>query len=236
MGQKVNPIGFRLGFNKSWDSRWYVKPAKYVDTLLEDLKIKEELRKMPEVASSDVSKIEIFRNPQRLRVLIHTSKPGSLIGKGGANIEKLNAKVASLTKTKAIVKVEEIHKPNLDANLLANSIARQLVNRGSYKRILKKSVADAVRDGAMGIKIRVSGRLNGVEIARSDSIKEGRVPLHTLRSKIDYGFAVANTSYGSIGVKVWLYLGESNDSQKKVRSDAGEVIRKKREGRVIENA
>ena len=236
MGQKVNPIGFRLGVNKTWNSKWYVKPAKYVDTFLEDLKIKSEVQKLPEVASSDVSKIEIYRNPQKVSVYFHSSKPGVLIGKSGANIEKLTSKISAICKMKTLVKVVEITKPNLDANLLANSIARQLVNRGSYKRILKKAVSDSMRDGAQGIKIRLSGRLNGVEIARSDSIKEGRVPLHTLRSKIDYGFAVANTSYGSIGVKVWIYLGENIDSQRKVRSDAGEVVKKKKEGRVVDNA
>ena len=227
MGQKVNPIGFRLGFNRGWDSKWYAKPGVYSQTILEDMKIKRELSKMEEVSSSDVSKIEISRNPQRITVFFHTAKPGSLIGKAGANVEKLTAKIASISKKKAVVKVVEVARPSTDATLIANSIARQLANRGGYKRILKKAVSDAMHDGALGIKIRVSGRLNGAEIARSDSIKEGRIPLHTLRSKIDYAFAAADTSYGAIGVKVWIYNGESTDEASR-RSDAGKLVKNSR--------
>ena len=235
MGQKVNPIGFRLGINKTWDSKWYVKKADYAKTLLEDIQIRKELMNMTEVESSDVSKIEIKRNPQRLSVFFYTAKPGVLIGKSGASIEKIQKKIEFLSHGKKVnVKVIEISKPTLDANLVANSIARQIEARGGYKRILKKAVSDAMKDGAQGIKIKVAGRLNGVEIARSDSIKEGRVPLHTLRSKIDYAVCTANTSYGSIGVKVWIYSGESSSAQE-VKSDAGEVVRKRKEG-VSDNA
>ena len=226
MGQKVNPIGFRLGFNRAWDSRWYAKPNLYSQTIIEDMKIRRELLKMEEVASSDVSKIEISRNPQRITVSFHTAKPGSLIGKAGANIEKLTAKIATISKKKTVVKVVEVARPAADATLIASSIARQLANRGGYKRILKKAVSDALRDGALGIKIRVSGRLNGAEIARSDSIKDGRIPLHTLRSKIDYACAAADTSYGAIGVKVWIYNGESLDDASSKRSDAGKLVKK----------
>lgn len=235
MGQKVNPTGFRLGVNKTWDSKWYVKPSKYVDILHEDLKIKQAVRVMPEVESADVSTIEISRNPQRVTVYFHTAKPGILIGKNGANIDKLTQKIAAISGKKSVVKVVEIAKPNLDARILSTSIARQIAARGSYKRILKKAVADCMRDGAKGIKIRVSGRLNGAEIARSDSIKEGRVPLHTLRSNIDYSFSTADTSYGSIGVKVWVYTGSAN-AKNESRADAGDVVRRKKEEKVGNDA
>lgn len=235
MGQKVNPIGFRLGVNKGWESKWYVKPSKYVDILHEDLKIKEIVKKMPEVESADVSTIEISRSPQRITVYFHTAKPGVLIGKSGANIDKLTQKITSICNKKAVVKVVEISKPNLDAKLVSSSVARQIANRGSYKRAIKKAVSDCMRDGAQGIKIRVSGRLNGAEIARSDSIKEGRVPLHTLRSNIDYGFATADTSYGSIGVKVWIYTG-FNNTKSDAHTDSGDVTRRKKEEKVGNDA
>ena len=208
MGQKVNPIGFRLGVNKGWQSNWYVKPSKYVDVLHEDLKIKDAVKKLPEVMASDVSSVEISRSPQRITVYFHTAKPGVLIGKNGANIDNLTKTITKICSgKKVVVKVVEIQKPNLDAKLVSSSVAHQIAARGSYKRAIKKAVSDAMRDGAQGVKIRVSGRLNGAEIARSDSIKEGRVPLHTLRSNVDYSFATADTSYGSIGVKVWIYTG-----------------------------
>ena len=228
MGQKVNPIGFRLGVNKSWDSTWYQKPSKYTNTLIEDFEIRKAAKAMKEVEEGEVSKIEIARNPQRVIVTFHTSRPGMLVGKGGVNIDKLTKKLTSVTGKKVVVKVVEIQKPLADAQHIADVIARSLVARGSYKRALKKAVQDARKEGVQGIKIRVSGRLNGAEIARSDSIKEGRVPLHTLRSNIDYGFTPAVTSYGVIGVKVWVYngeiLGAKADSAKE---DAGSVVRKR---------
>lgn len=228
MGQKVNPIGFRLGVNKSWDSTWYQKPSKYTDTLIEDFEIRRVAKGMSEVKDGEVSKIEIARNPQRIIVTFHTSRPGMLVGKGGVNIDKLTKKLTSLTGKKVVVKVVEIQKPLADAQHIADVIARSLVARGSYKRALKKAVQDARKEGVQGIKIRVSGRLNGAEIARSDSIKDGRVPLHTLRSNIDYGFTPAVTSYGVIGVKVWVYNGEILGAKaESAKDDAGSVVRKR---------
>lgn len=228
MGQKVNPIGFRLGVNKSWDSTWYQKPSKYTETLIEDFEIRKAAKAMKEVQDGEVSKIEIARNPQRVIVTFHTSRPAVLVGKGGANIDKLTKRLSSLTGKKVHVKVVEIQHPQADAQHIADTIARSLVARGSYKRALKKAVQDARREGAEGIKIRVSGRLNGAEIARSDSIKEGRVPLHTLRSDIDYGFTPAVTSYGVIGVKVWVYNGEILGGKKSsTKNDAGAVMKKR---------
>lgn len=227
MGQKVNPIGFRLGVNKSWDSTWYQKPRKYTQTLIEDFEIRKALQGMKEVEEGEVSKIEISRNPQRITVTFHTSRPGVLVGKSGANIDKLTKKLSSLTGKKVYVKVVEIQKPQTDAMHIASNIARGLVARSPYKRLLKKAVQDARRDGAEGIKIRVSGRLNGAEIARSDSIKEGRVPLHTLRSDIDYGYVPAVTSYGVIGVKVWIYNGDILGGKKAQKTDAGAVMKKR---------
>lgn len=228
MGQKVNPIGFRLGVNKSWDSTWYQKPSKYTETLIEDFEIRKAAKAMKEVQDGEVSKIEIARNPQRVIVTFHTSRPAVLVGKGGANIDKLTKRLSALTGKKVHIKVVEIQHPLADAQHIADNIARSLVARSPYKRALKKAVQDARREGAEGIKIRVSGRLNGAEIARSDSIKEGRVPLHTLRSDIDYGFTPAVTSYGVIGVKVWVYNGEILGGKKVAqKNETGSVVRKR---------
>ena len=237
MGQKVHPIGFRLGVNKSWDSTWYQKPSKYTETLNEDFEIRRVAKAMKEVQDGEVSKIEIARNPQRVIVTFHTSRPAVLVGKGGANIDKLTKKLSSLTGKKVHVKVVEIQRPLADAQHIADSIARSLVARGSYKRALKKAVQDARREGAEGIKIRVSGRLNGAEIARSDSIKEGRVPLHTLRSDIDYGFTPAVTSYGVIGIKVWVYNGDILGKKKAAAKaqETGSVVRKRNPNRVAKS-
>lgn len=224
MGQKVNPIGFRLGVNKTWDSKWFVDSRKYADTLHEDILLRKELLAMPEVAGAEIADVEITRNPQRVTLYIHTSRPGVIIGTKGANVEKISEKLQKICGKKVQIKIKEIGKPAANAQLVAQSIARQLSARGSYKRALKKAVSDAMRDGAQGIKIRVSGRLNGAEIARSDSIKEGRVPLHTLRSDIDYGFCPANTEYGAIGVKVWIFNGEVLSRAKK--DDAGLLVKK----------
>lgn len=226
MGQKVNPIGFRLGVNKTWESKWYVNSHKYADTLHEDLAIRKALLSAPEVQGAEIAKVELTRNPQRVTVYVHTSRPGIIIGTKGANIEALSQRLMKLSGKKVQIKIVEVAKPAANAQLVAQNIARQLAARGSYKRILKKAVSDAMRDGAQGIKIKLSGRLNGAEIARTDGIKEGRIPLHTLRSNIDYGFTPAHTSYGAIGVKVWIYNGEIFNHATNNKNDAGLVVKR----------
>lgn len=224
MGQKVNPIGLRLGVNKTWKSKWYVDPREYATTLHEDLKLREVLLNCPEVQGAEISDVEIVRKPQRVSLTISTSRPGIIIGSKGANVEKLGARLQSVTDKKVQIKIKEIKKPEADAQLIAGNVARQLQNRGSHRRALKMAISKAMQAGAQGIKIKVSGRLGGREIASSEWLKDGRIPLHTLRSDIDYGFAEANTSFGKIGVKVWVYNGEILDKSKK--DDAGLLVRK----------
>ena len=208
MGQKVNPIGLRLGVNKTWKSKWYVDPREYADTLHEDLVLRKALLACPEVAGAEISEIEIIRKPQRITMVIATARPGVIIGAKGANVEKIAEKMQKLTEKKVQIKIKEIKKSECDAQLVAQNIARQLEGRGAYRRAMKKAISNAMAGGVQGIKIKCSGRLGGAEIARNEQMKEGRVPLHTLRSDIDYGFATANTSFGAIGVKVWIFNGE----------------------------
>ncbi len=224
MGQKVNPIGLRLGVNKTWKSKWYVDPREYADTLHEDLKLRKVLLNCPEVQGAEIADVEIVRKPQRISLTISTSRPGIIIGSKGSNVEKLGARLQALTDKKVQIKIKEIKKPEADAQLIAANVARQLTNRGSHRRALKMAISKAMQAGAQGVKIKVSGRLGGKEIAGSEWSKDGRVPLHTLRSDIDYGFAPANTSFGTIGVKVWVYNGEILDKSKK--DDAGLLVRK----------
>ena len=224
MGQKVNPIGLRLGVNKTWKSKWYVDPREYADTLHEDLKLRKVLLNCPEVQGAEIADVEIVRKPQRVSLTISTSRPGIIIGSKGSNVEKLGARLQALTDKKVQIKIKEIKKPEADAQLIAANVARQLASRGSHRRALKMAISKAMQAGAQGIKIKVSGRLGGKEIAGSDWSKDGRVPLHTLRSDIDYGFAPANTAFGTIGVKVWVYNGEILDKSKK--DDAGLLVRK----------
>lgn len=224
MGQKVNPIGLRLGVNKTWKSKWYVDPKDYAATLHEDLKLREVLMSCPEVQGAEISDVEIVRKPQRVSLTISTSRPGIIIGSKGANVEKLGARLQKLTDKKIQIKIKEIKKPEADAQLIALNIARQLANRVSHRRALKMAISKAMNAGAQGIKIKVSGRLGGKEIAGSEWLKEGRIPLHTLRSDIDYGFARSETAFGVIGVKVWVYNGEILDKSKK--DDAGLLVRK----------
>ena len=205
MGQKVHPYGFRLGFNKPWRSRWFSKQG-YARLLQEDLELKEGLRK--QLKSAGVSSIEVDRPGNKLRVTIRTSRPGIIIGRKGAEIEKLKTALAKKTKREVFIDIQEVHKPELDAQLVSESIALQLEKRVAFRRAMRKAVDSALRFGCKGIKVRVSGRLNGAEIARSEWYLQGQLPLHTLRADIDYGTTEAHTTYGVIGVKAWLYKGE----------------------------
>lgn len=212
MGQKVHPYGFRLGFNKPWRSRWFAKQG-YPKLLQEDLELKTTLR--DRLKSAGVSSIEVDRPGNKLRVTIRTSRPGIIIGRKGAEIEKLKQDMAKKTKREVFIDIQEVHKPELDAQLVSESIALQLEKRVAFRRAMRKAVDSALRFGCKGIKVRVSGRLNGAEIARSEWYLQGQLPLHTLRADIDYGFAEAHTTYGVIGVKCWLYKGEILDLTKR---------------------
>jgi small subunit ribosomal protein S3 len=212
MGQKVHPYGFRLGFNKPWRSRWFAKHG-YAKLLQEDLELKDNLRER--LKSAGVSSIEVDRPGNKLRVTIRTSRPGIIIGRKGAEIEKLKQDMAKKTKREVFIDIQEVHKPELDAQLVSESIALQLEKRVAFRRAMRKAVDSALRFGCKGIKVRVSGRLNGAEIARSEWYLQGQLPLHTLRADIDYGFAEARTTYGVIGVKAWLYKGEILDLTKR---------------------
>ena len=212
MGQKVHPYGFRLGFNKPWRSRWFDKQG-YPKLLQEDLELKATLR--DRLKSAGVSSIEVDRPGNKLRVTIRTSRPGIIIGRKGAEIEKLKQDMAKKTKREVFIDIQEVHKPELDAQLVSESIALQLEKRVAFRRAMRKAVDSALRFGCKGIKVRVSGRLNGAEIARSEWYLQGQLPLHTLRADIDYGFAEAHTTYGVIGVKCWLYKGEILDLTKR---------------------
>ena len=209
MGQKVHPTGIRLGIVKDWSSKWYVDSKKYADYLNMDLAVREFLRKKLRQAS--VSRIQIERPANNARIIIHTARPGIVIGKKGEDIESLRKQVSRLMGVPVQISVEEIRKPELDAYLVAESVAGQLERRIMFRRAMKRAVTNAMRLGAQGIKVHVAGRLNGAEIARSEWYREGRVPLHTLRADIDYGLAEARTTYGVIGVKVWIFKGEVID-------------------------
>jgi len=212
MGQKVHPYGFRLGFNKPWRSRWFAKQG-YSKLLQEDLELKAALTER--LKSAGVSSIEVDRPGNKLRVTIRTSRPGIIIGRKGAEIEKLKQDMAKKTKREVFIDIQEVHKPELDAQLVSESIALQLEKRVAFRRAMRKAVDSALRFGCKGIKVRVSGRLNGAEIARSEWYLQGQLPLHTLRADIDYGFAEAHTTYGVIGIKAWLYKGEILDLTKR---------------------
>jgi small subunit ribosomal protein S3 len=205
MGQKVHPYGFRLGVTKTWRSRWFAK-QDYAKLLREDLELKDSLR--DRLKSAGVSSIEVDRPGNKLRITIHTSRPGIIIGRKGAEIEKLKADLAKKTKREVFIDIQEVHKPELDAQLVSETIALQLEKRVAFRRAMRKSVDSALRFGCKGIKVRVSGRLNGAEIARTEWYLQGQLPLHTLRADIDYGFTEAFTTYGVIGIKCWVYKGE----------------------------
>lgn len=205
MGQKTHPIGNRLGIIKTWDSRWYLKRG-YAGQLIEDITIRRMLKER--LFHAGVSKIEIERAGQNIRVMIHTARPGIVIGKKGAEVEKLRKDLKLMTGEEVSIDIKEIRKPEVDAQLVAENIALQLEKRVAFRRAMKKAVASALRFGVLGVKIACSGRLAGAEIARSEWYREGRVPLHTFRADIDFGFAEARTTYGAIGVKVWMYHGD----------------------------
>jgi small subunit ribosomal protein S3 len=208
VGQKVHPYGFRLGYNKDWHSHWFAKKL-YGDYLLEDLKLKAQMK--GRFAGAGVSHVDVERAANRLKLIIYTSRPGIIIGRKGAEIDKLKADIAARTGKEVLVSIQEIHKPELNAQLQAEKMAAQLEKRIAFRRAMRKTVEETLRFGGQGIKVRVAGRLNGAEIARTEWHLQGRLPLHTLRADIDYGFAEAHTTFGVIGVKCWIYRGEILD-------------------------
>jgi small subunit ribosomal protein S3 len=227
MGQKVNPYGLRLGINTTWKSRWYVDPRDYADTLHEDLELRKALDKCPETRGAEIADVEIIRHPQRITIVIHTSRPGIIIGAKGSNIEKIGAKLQNVAGKKIQLKIKEIKKPEVNAQLIAEGIAKQLRTRSSFRRSLKMAVGNAIKGGVQGIKVKVAGRLGGAEMSRVAEYKEGRIPLHTFRANIDFGFAESKTTFGTIGVKVWVFTGEVYRKDRK--DDAGLLVKSKKE-------
>ncbi len=227
MGQKVNPIGLRVGVNRTWDSRWYAD-RDYAQKLIEDLKLREYVKE--HLKAAGISKVIIERAAKNTRVTVHTARPGVIIGKKGADIEKLRASLCALASGEVSLNIVEVRKPELDAQLAAEGVAQQLERRVSFRRAMKRAVQSAMRLGAGGIRINVSGRLGGADIARTEWYREGRVPLHTLRADLDYGTAEALTTYGIIGIKVWIYKGDimENDPMardKRLAEQGGNVPR-----------
>jgi len=227
VGQKVNPIGLRLGINKTWKSKWFVDPREYANTLHEDLKLRRLLDSSPLTRNAELAEVEIIRHPQRITLVIHSSRPGVIIGTKGSTIEKIGALLQKEAGKKIQIKIKEIKRPETNAQVIALNVARQLRSRSSFHRTLKMAVGGATKAGVQGIKIRIAGRLGGSEMSRSESIKDGRIPLHTLRADIDYGFAVSKTTFGTIGVKVWVFGGEILRKDRK--EDAGLLVRKRRD-------
>lgn len=205
MGHKVNPVGFRVGFNKDWESRWFAK-KEYKTLLHEDLKLRQEL--LGRLKHAGVSRVDLERAGKKLTITIATSRPGVIIGKKGSEVDRLKEDIQKKLDREVYIKIDEIHRPEIESQLVAESIALQLTKRVAFRRAMKRSIEMAMKFGALGVRIRVAGRLNGAEIARSEWYLEGRLPLQTLRSDIDYGFAEARTTYGVIGVKVWIYKGQ----------------------------
>ena len=223
MGQKVNPIGLRLGIIRTWESRWFAR-KDYAKLLHEDLKIRRHVKE--KLKNGEVSHVEIIRYPEKINVIIHTARPGIVIGRKGVEVENLSKELSGYTDKAIQIKIKEIKTPELDAELVAQSIARQLEGRISFRRAMKKAISSAMQAGARGIKVSVSGRLGGAEMARTEHYMDGMVPLHTFRADIDYGFAEAKTTFGVIGVKVWINKGEVFKKEK--IQDAGVLIRKKK--------
>jgi len=205
MGQKVNPVGLRLGYVRGWESNWY-GGKNFANNLVEDEKIRKYI--FARIPKGGISKVIIERTLKRITITVHTARPGVVIGKGGAEVDKIKEELKKITSKDVQINIFEIKRPELDAKLVGESIAQQLVARISYRRAMKQAIASAVRVGAQGIKVKVSGRLGGAEMARTDQYKEGRIPLHTLRADIDYAISEANTVYGKIGIKVWIFKGE----------------------------
>lgn len=224
MGQKVNPTGLRVGIIRTWDSVWYEDKKNYSKYLHEDLKIKKFVEAGKKNAG--IAKVSIERFPDRVNVNIHAARPGVLIGKKGADIEELKKDLQKIASKNVYINIVEVKKPEKNSRLIAEQIAQQLVSRFPYRRAVKQAITNAVRSGALGVKVNVSGRLNGAEMARSESYKEGRIPLHTLRADIDYGFAEALTTFGLIGIKVWIYNGDVLSKNQEVEEDKYTVKRK----------
>ena len=221
MGQKVNPHGLRVGVIKNWDSRWFVSKKDFGDILVEDYNLRKTLKNMKQLNAAGVPKIEIERDAAKVRIHIHCAKPGMVIGKGGAEIEKLRQECEKILGKPVAINIVEVKNPDTNAQLIAESVAQQLERRVSYRRAMKQSIGRAMKANAKGIKIMCSGRLAGAEIARSEQYHEGTIPLQTLRADIDYGFAEAKTTYGIIGIKVWLYKGEVLNESRKPRKEGG---------------
>jgi len=215
MGQKVNPHGLRVGVSKDWDSKWYADKKTFNEFLVEDFKIREYVKK--KLFISGISRIEIERAANKIKVTVHTAKPGMVIGRGGVGVEELRVAIEKMTKKGVVVNVEEIKVPDLNAQLVAENIAAQLERRVTFRRAMKQSLQRTMRMGAKGIKTQVAGRLGGADMARTEGYSEGSIPLQTLRADIDYGFAEANTTYGKVGVKVWIYKGEILPAKKIVK-------------------
>ncbi len=238
MGQKVNPIGLRLGVNRTWDSRWYADGAEYAQLLYEDVKMREHIMKTR--GQAGISKVVIERPHKKCRVTVHTARPGILIGKKGADIDKLRKELSGMTDSEVHLNIVEVRKPEIDATLVAEGIAQQLERRVAFRRAMKRAVQSAMRLGALGIRINCSGRLGGAEIARMEWYREGRVPLHTLRADIDYGTALGRTAYGIIGIKVWVFKGEIMEhdpmAQERRAIETQEGGRMRREDRAAERA
>ena len=234
MGQKVNPHGLRVGVIKDWDSKWYADKKNFADLLVEDNNIRKYVKK--KLYTAGISKIEIERAANRVKVSIHTAKPGMVIGRGGAGVEELRAEIEKLTNKSVVINVEEIKNQDLDAQIVAEAIAESLERRVAFRRAMKQAIQRTMRQGALGIKTSVSGRLGGADMARTEGYSEGTIPLQTLRADIDYGFAEADTTYGKIGVKVWLYKGEvlpelREDSRRKPRDNRDNRDNKNRKRR-----
>jgi len=206
MGQKVSPVGLRIGINKDWESRWYAPSKDFSKNLNSDIKIRKYVEK--NLKDKGIAKVEIERNKRRCEVIIHSAKPGVLIGKGGEEIEKLRKELSKVADANVFVSIVDIKKPDLDARLVADSIAKQITNRASFRMVQKRAIKNAMKAGAKGIKTSVSGRLGGADMARSEGYTEGTIPLHTLRADVDYAHSEADTTFGKIGVKVWIYKGE----------------------------
>jgi len=223
MGQKVNPVGLRLGVIGTWDSRWFSK-GSYAQNLHEDVAIRSYIKKR--LRNGEVSKVEIIRYPEKINVIIHTARPGIVIGRKGAEVEAISKELTRFTDKEIQIKIKEIKNPSLDAGLVAQGIARQLEGRVAFRRAMKKAITTSMQAGALGIKVNCAGRLGGAEMARTENYKEGMIPLHTFRADISYGFAQANTTFGTIGVKVWIYKGEV--FRKDTRQDAGVLLKKKK--------
>lgn len=223
MGQKVHPYIMRIGVNKSWRSCWYASGKEYIKNLREDFKIRGVMSTLPELKNTDISDVEIIRYPQRVTLVIYTSRPGALIGVKGGNIERLTTSLSKHSSSKILIKIRMINRPESNAKLIALYIARQLKIRSAWRRTLKMAQMNAMKAGVKGVKIKVAGRLGGAEMSQNKLIKIGRIPLHTFRADIDYGFAEAMTTYGVIGIKVWIFKGEVHSKEE--RTDAGKLLK-----------